>query len=167
MHSIPSDPQPPKAQGWHSAQCGLRALSPSLGNCRQRWGARTQELRARLSTPPHRGGRDLPNPGSRTLQSQLQELLVCAGSPELGFPSGSAVKNLPAMQETWIRSLGWEDPLEKEMATHSSVHAWKIPWTEEPGGWQSLGSQESDMTERLNNNNISRFQVCKISHNLV
>ena len=43
------------------------------------------------------------------------------------------VKNLPAMQETWIRSLGWEDPLEKGMATHSSILAWKIPWTEEPG----------------------------------
>ena len=45
------------------------------------------------------------------------------------------------MQETWVWSLGREDPLEKEMATHSSVHAWKIPWTEEPGGLQSMGSQ--------------------------
>ena len=44
------------------------------------------------------------------------------------------VKNLPAMQETQVRSLGWEDPLEKEMATHFSILAWKIPWTEEPGG---------------------------------
>ena len=44
------------------------------------------------------------------------------------------VKNLPAMQETWVRFLGWEDPLEKEMAIHSSILAWKIPWTEEPGG---------------------------------
>ena len=43
------------------------------------------------------------------------------------------VKSLPAMQETWLRSLGWEDPLEKEIATHSSIIAWKIPWTEEPG----------------------------------
>ena len=51
------------------------------------------------------------------------------------------VKNLPAMQETWVPSLGWEDPLEKEMATHSSTLAWKIPWTEEPGGLQSMGSQ--------------------------
>ena len=50
------------------------------------------------------------------------------------------VKNLPAMQETWDQSLGWEDPLEKEMATHSSVLAWRIPWTEEPGGLQSMGS---------------------------
>ena len=56
------------------------------------------------------------------------------------------VKNLVAMQETWIPSLGQEDPLEEEMTTHSSILAWKIPWTEEPGGLQSTGSQESDMT---------------------
>ena len=59
------------------------------------------------------------------------------------------VKSLPTMRETWVRSLGWEDPLEKAMATHSSTLAWKIPWTEEPGGLQSMGSQESDTTERL------------------
>jgi len=52
-----------------------------------------------------------------------------------------SVKNLPAVQETWVWSLGWEDPLEKEMATHSSILAWKISWTEEPGGLQSMGSQ--------------------------
>ena len=51
------------------------------------------------------------------------------------------VKHLPTMWETRVRSLGQEDPLEKEMATHSSIHAWKIPWTEEPGGLQSMGSQ--------------------------
>ena len=51
------------------------------------------------------------------------------------------VKNLPAMQETWVRSLGWEDLLGKEMATQSSILAWKIPWTEEPGQLQSMGSQ--------------------------
>ena len=56
------------------------------------------------------------------------------------------VKNLPAVQETWVRFLGWKDPLEKEMATHSSILAWKIPWTEEPGRLQSMGSQESDAT---------------------
>ena len=48
------------------------------------------------------------------------------------------------MQETWVRSLGWEDPVEKEMATHSSILAWEIPWTEEPDGLQSMGLQESD-----------------------
>ena len=51
------------------------------------------------------------------------------------------VKRLSAMQETWVRSLGWEDPLEKEMATHSSILARKIPWTEELGGLPSMGSQ--------------------------
>ena len=51
------------------------------------------------------------------------------------------VKHLPAVRETWVRSLGWEDPLEKEMATHSSTLACKIPWTEEPGRLQSMGSQ--------------------------
>ena len=50
-----------------------------------------------------------------------------------GFPSGSSVKNLPAMQGTQVWSLGWEDPLEKEVETHSSILAWKIPWIEEPG----------------------------------
>ena len=57
------------------------------------------------------------------------------------------VKNLPAIQETWVRSLGWEDPLEEGMATNSSILAWKIPWTEEPGGLQSMGHKESDTTE--------------------
>ena len=50
-------------------------------------------------------------------------------------------ENLPAIQETWVQSLGWEDPLEKGITTHSSILAWRIPWTEEPGGLQSMGSQ--------------------------
>ena len=57
------------------------------------------------------------------------------------------LKRLPAMWETWVRSLGQEDPLEKEMTTHSSILAWRIPWTEEPGGLQSTGRKESDTTE--------------------
>ena len=56
------------------------------------------------------------------------------------------VKNLPAVQETQILSHGWKDPLEKELATHSSILAWENPWTEEPGGLQSMGSQELDTT---------------------
>ena len=63
------------------------------------------------------------------------------------------VKRVPGMRETRVRSLGWEDPLEKEMATHSSIHAWRIPWTEEPGRLQSMGSQSqtrlSDFTFTL------------------
>ena len=57
------------------------------------------------------------------------------------FPCSSGVKNPPAMQKIWVWSLGGEDPLEKEMATHSSVLAWEIPWTEEPGRLQSMGLQ--------------------------
>ena len=57
-----------------------------------------------------------------------------------------SVKNRPAMQETQVRSPSWEDPLEKEMATYSSILAWRIPWTAEPGRLQSMGSQELDTT---------------------
>ena len=59
----------------------------------------------------------------------------------LGFPVAQMAKSPLAMQETWIQSLGWEDPLEEEMATHSSVLAWRLSSTEEPGGLQSMGSQ--------------------------
>ena len=54
---------------------------------------------------------------------------------------GQKVESLPAMRENWVRFLGWEDPLEKEMASYSSILSWKIPWTEEPGRLQSMGSQ--------------------------
>ena len=66
-----------------------------------------------------------------------------------GHPWSAVVKHLPAKQETGIQSLGWEDPLDEGMATHSSTLAWRILWTEEPGGLQSTGSQESDTTEQL------------------
>ena len=59
------------------------------------------------------------------------------------------IKTLPARQETWVRSLGWEDPLEKGMATHASNLAWRIPWREEPSGLQSMDHKDSDTTERL------------------
>ena len=59
------------------------------------------------------------------------------------------VKRLPAMRETRVQSLGWEDPLEKEMTTHSSILAWRIPWMEELGGLQSMGCKELDTTERI------------------
>ena len=64
------------------------------------------------------------------------------------------VKNLPAMQETGVQSLNQEDPLEKEMATHSSILAWRIPWTEEIGGLQSMGHKESDTIEQLNHQGL-------------
>ena len=65
------------------------------------------------------------------------------------------INNLLSMQETCVRSLGWEDSLEEGMATHSSILAWRITWTEEPGGLQSMGPKESDMTERIT---LSQFQ---------
>ena len=67
------------------------------------------------------------------------------------------VKRLRAMQETQVQSLGWENPLEKEMATHSSILVWEITWTEDPGGLQSTGSQKSQ-TKQLNNN--SKYPFC-------
>ena len=65
----------------------------------------------------------------------------------LGFPWWQTVKNLPVIQETWVQFLGREDPLEKGTTTHSSVLAWRILWTEEPGGYSPWGHKESDMTE--------------------
>ena len=67
------------------------------------------------------------------------------------------VKNLPAVQETQVRSLGWEDPMEKEMATHSSILASEISWTEEPGGLQSMGVAKRHTTEQLHKN--KRFKA--------
>ena len=67
-----------------------------------------------------------------------QEMALCLKRAPL---VAQMVKHLPAMQETWVQSLGWEDLLEKEMATHSSTLAWKIPWIEEPGRLQSTGWQ--------------------------
>ena len=78
------------------------------------------------------------------------------------------LKRLPAMWETWVQSLGREDPLEKEMATHSSILAWRIPWTEELGGLQSTGLKELDMTERLRFTLLSLFRglVAQLVKNL-
>ena len=82
------------------------------------------------------------------------EMLILAGS----FPSGMVVKNLPAnaedvLLEIQVLSLDWEDPLEKDMATHSSILAWRIPWTEKSGGLQSMGSQ------RLGHNLATKQQL--------
>ena len=69
------------------------------------------------------------------------------------------VKNLPAMQGTWVGAVGQEDPLERGMATHSSILAWRIPWTEEIDGLPSMGSQR-DTTERLLLSQYSRVRLC-------
>ena len=85
----------------------------------------------------------------------------------MGFPGGSVIKNLPIMQETqesWVQSLGQEDPLQKGMVTHSSILSWRIPWREEPGELQSMGSQESDMTEHVHR---TRNRSVQFSHSVV
>ena len=84
-------------------------------------------------------------PGVLRSHSQEETLQLCLllELPNLSsdFPGGSVVKHLSTMRETQVRALVWEDPLEKAMAIHSSTIAWKIPWTEEPGRLQSMGSQ--------------------------
>ena len=88
----------------------------------------------------------LPHPLQISASSNIASLGMSAlriPPPDLaGVPLvAQMIKNPPAMWETWIQPLGWEDPLEKDMATHSSILAWRIPWTEEPGRLQSMGSQ--------------------------
>ena len=73
------------------------------------------------------------------------------------------VKHLPTMRETRVQSLGWEDLLEKEMAPHSSILAWKIPWMEEPGRLQSMGLKESDTTEQLHLLFTTEQMVCSFT----
>ena len=91
--------------------------------------------------------------------SQLSTKIFLLSLWNIGGEKGASlvvqlVKNLPAMQETWVWFLDQEDPLEKEMATRSSILAWRIPRTEEPGGLQSMGLQESGMTERVSTHEI-------------
>ena len=69
------------------------------------------------------------------------------------------VKNSSAMQETWVQTLGWEDALQKEMAAHSSILAWRIPWTEEPVSYSPRGRKESDTTERLHFHFLKRVNT--------
>jgi len=76
----------------------------------------------------------------RALPSRVSEIL--------GFPVAQSVKNLPAMRETWVQSLGQEDSLEKGVTVHSSILAWRIPWTEEPGELQSMGGRVSKIQNK-------------------
>ena len=87
-----------------------------------------------------------------TLKSLLQHHSSKASILRCSAFFTQSVKNLPAVQETQVQFLGWEDPLKKEMATHSSMLTWRIPWTEEPGKLQFMGSQESNTTLRLKPN---------------
>ena len=91
-----------------------------------------------------------PHPQQRVIWPKVSKVqrLRNPGLELSSFPSGSAIKNLPAMKTTWIWSLGWEDPLEEGTATHSSILAWRIPWTEDPGGLKSTGSQSRTQLKR-------------------
>ena len=84
-------------------------------------------------------------------ESDMTERLNHHTEIQTGFPGDSVVKNLPAKQETQIGSLGWEDPLEKEMATHSNILAWEIPWTEEPGGLWGMELQRVVLWTQFSN----------------
>ena len=79
----------------------------------------------------------------------------------LCFPSGSQVKNPPVMWETWVQSLGWEDPLEKETATHSSILAWKISWTVESRGSQRVGQDSDFRTQEWHSLFFKRKEGCE------
>ena len=121
------------------------------------------------SPPRTRPTPSLPNSNPHILFLSLKNfnkfddyILSCQTLPERcqfpesrrGFPSGSVIKNPPAKQETWVQSLGREDPLEEEMATHSSILDLRIPWTGEPGSCSPRSHKELDTTYRLNNDKI-------------
>ena len=148
----------------HSS-CGARGFSC----CRAGPRARASAIAARglssygaQASLPH-SMCNLPGPGIKAVYPVLAGGLLTTGPDRQGSPSISIFtadslaslipqlgKSLPAVLETRVRSLGREDPLKTEMATHSSILAWRIPRTEDPGGLWSMGSQESDTTERLN-----------------
>ena len=102
-----------------------------------------------LGLPGGSAGKNSPSNAGDTRDTSLIPGLGKSLGEGIGYPLhyswaslvAQMVKNLPAMRETWVQSLSWEDALEKEMATHTSILAWEIPWTEEPGRLESMGSQ--------------------------
>ena len=107
-------------------------------NKRTGWNSKKLDLSDLLSVPSQA---ILSSRSRRKQEIYILNGLNQKGSGIEGLPHGVVVKNLPAMEETRVQSLGWEGPLEKEMAIHSSTLVWKIPWTEEPGRLQSMGLQ--------------------------
>jgi len=93
------------------------------------------------TSPVLQVGSLLAKPPGKPLSYHNVMLIITAKTFPWAFPVAQTVKNLPTMQETQVRTLGWEDPLEKGMATYFSIRAWKIPWTEESGRLQSMRSQ--------------------------
>ena len=116
---------------WTKGPGGLQSMGSQKAG--QDWAAKELKASAVLSHPVR-----------SCLSQQPQEMDIAILSKENwgpGLMAAESVKNLPAVWETWVWSLDWEEPLEKKMATHFSILAWRIPWTEEPGGLQSIGSQ--------------------------
>ena len=108
---------------------------------RWRWGGEGRGV-CPLKAVPEKTSQPQPDFHQSCVNSAtFSQLFLCRFNFWESVQMAQRIKRLPAMQETQVRSLGWEDPLEKEMATHSSILAWRIPWTEEPGGLQSMGSQ--------------------------
>ena len=101
----------------------------------------------------------IKNPSAYSSPKYMFSFLI---SGTRAFVVAQMVKNLPAMQDSWVQSPGWNDPLEKEMATRSSILAWRIPWTEEPGRLHSpWGCKETDTTEHLTLP-FFRAQICPV-----
>ena len=145
-------------RSWSLSSATLRLMSSRLAWTAEAlagagWPGGPEESTAPRVFPPETWG--VPRSRVITHKLQLNTVLTLPFSMQIGIypivileglPGGSVVRNMPAMQVTWVQSLSWEDGLGKEMATHSSIFAWEIPWSEEPGRLQSTGSQESDMT---------------------
>ena len=120
------------------AACGILVLRPGIKPA-----SPSLEGRPLTSRPP---GKSLGINLTEEIQNAYDEsnkTLMEKNKEDQASLVAQTVKNLPAMQDTWVQSLGREDPLEKELATHSSILAWEIPWTGEPSGLQSMGSQKS------------------------
>ena len=102
-------------------------------------------------------------PSQKVFKSTIQYCEFCA--VQWASLVAQMVKNQPAIQETWVQSLGWENPLEKRMATHSSIFAWRIPWTEEPGGLQSMDSQRAGHNWVTNTHSTHAVQkILELTH---
>ena len=119
-------------EAWHAAVMGSQRVGHDWAT-KLNWTELSKSF-AGLTVGPRLGFQMDAGIFSTNGEGEFVYTLVDVYEFSWAFPSGSVIKNLPAMQETWVWSLGWEDSLEKELATHSSIFGWKIPWTEEPGG---------------------------------
>ena len=148
-----------------------RIFWESKGPCCTSLVTKQQRLRWKISLMDWDPLWQIPLKASLAGRTDASLCVTCFWSPGYGFFDSSLfraslvaqlVKNLPAMQDTWVQSLGWEDLLEKGMATHSSILAWRIPWSEKPGGLQSMGSQRAYSTDHQIHTSMCTFQMAEI-----